>query len=87
MSAIERINLRASSEAKQIIEQAAALTGTTLSAFMLQQSYEKALALIAQQQTITVNAANWTLLSEALENPKPANAELKELLALGEQLV
>ena len=34
MSAMERINLRATREAKQVIEQAAALTGTTVSAFM-----------------------------------------------------
>lgn len=84
---IERINLRASSEAKRIIEQAASLTGTTLSAFMLQQSYEKALSLIAQQQTILVNAKEWEMLSNSLENPPQANDELKALLALGDELV
>ena len=49
MSAMERINLRATREAKQVIEQAAALTGTTVSAFMLQQSYEKALSLVLKR--------------------------------------
>ncbi len=87
MSAMERINLRATREAKQVIEQAAALTGTTVSAFMLQQSYEKALSLIAQQQRITLGAKDWEMLNERLENPSPANEELKALMALGEQLV
>ncbi|GAA5004130.1 hypothetical protein GCM10023206_08290 [Acinetobacter puyangensis] len=86
-AAIERINLRATREAKQVIEQAAALTGTTVSAFMLQQSYEKALSLIEQQQRITVNAQDWEKLNKALENPPQANDKLKALMALGEQLV
>ena len=86
-TAIERINLRATREAKQVIEQAAALTGTTLSAFMLQHAYEKALNLIEQQQRITLNTADWERLNQALENPAKANDELKALLALGEQLV
>lgn len=86
-TAIERINLRATREAKQVIEQAAALTGTTLSAFMLQHAYEKALNLIEQQQRITLNAADWERLNQALENPVEANEELKALMALGEQLV
>ena len=83
MSAMERINLRATREAKQVIEQAAALTGTTVSAFMLQQSYEKALSLIAQQQMIRLSAKDWEMLNERLENPSPANEELKALMALG----
>lgn len=87
MSAMERINLRATREAKQVIEQAAALTGTTVSAFMLQQSYEKALSLIAQQQMIRLSAKDWEMLNERLENPSPANEELKVLMALGDQLV
>jgi len=87
MSAMERINLRATREAKQVIEQAAALTGTTVSAFMLQQSYEKALNLIAQQQRITLGAKDFEMIVDLLENPPKANDELKALMALGDQLV
>ena len=87
MSAMERINLRATREAKQVIEQAAALTGTTVSAFMLQQSYEKALNLIAQQQRITLGAKDFKMVVDLLENPPEANDELKALMALGDQLV
>ena len=54
---------------------------------MLQQSYEKALSLIAQQQMIRLSAKDWEMLNERLENPSPANEELKALMALGDQLV
>ncbi len=52
MGNIDRINLRATREAKQTIEQAAAITGTTLSAFMLQHSYEKALAILEKRRKV-----------------------------------
>ena len=42
-----RINLRASPEAKALIERAAALLGTTVSAFMLQHAYEAARQVVA----------------------------------------
>lgn len=67
MSAMERINLRATRGSKQVIEQRVSPTGTTVSAFMLQQSYEKALSLIAQQQMIRLSAKDWEMLNERLE--------------------
>ena len=39
-----RINLRTSPEAKALIERAAALMGTTVSSFLLQNAYETAIA-------------------------------------------
>lgn len=81
MIASERIHLRASQEAKQMIEQAAAITGTTLSAFMLQHAYEKAVSLITQHQTVMRRSKKWEKLSELLENPNPANDEIKALMA------
>ena len=64
MSAMERINLRATREAKQVIEQAAALTGTTVSAFMLQQSYEKALSLVLKRIQAWLSYINESPLCE-----------------------
>lgn len=78
----ERIHLRASQEAKQMIEQAAAITGTTLSAFMLQHAYEKAVSLITQHQTVLLRSKEWEKLSTLFENPNPANDEIKALMAL-----
>ena len=42
-----RINLRTSPEAKALIERAAAIMGSTVSSFMLQNAYEAASRLIA----------------------------------------
>ena len=81
-TAIERINLRASVEAKQIIEQAAQLIGTSLSAFMLNQSYEAALKIINQHQAWVLSNADRDALLNALESPPQPNTALRNLMAL-----
>jgi len=50
--ATERIHLRASLEAKQTIEQAAALSGVSMSAFVLEHAYQAARKAILEQQQI-----------------------------------
>lgn len=78
----ERINLRASAEAKQIIEQAAQLIGTNLSAFMLNQSYEAALRIISQHQVLVLSNADRDAILDALDNPREPSQALRELMAL-----
>ena len=48
-----RINLRTSPEAKALIERAAAIMGSTVSGFMLQNAYEAARKVVAGQDIIT----------------------------------
>jgi len=79
---VERINLRASVEAKQIIEQAAQLIGTNLSAFMLNQSYEAAIRIINQHQAWVLGNADRDALLNALENPREPSQPLRDLMAL-----
>ena len=86
-TATERIHLRTTYEAKQIIEQAAQLTGTTMSAFMIQNAYERALDLIEQHSRITLNAEQWQSLQTLIQQQPAANPELQALLKLGETLV
>ena len=50
--AAERIHLRASFEAKKTIEQAAALSGVSISAFVLEHAYQAARRVILEQQQI-----------------------------------
>ena len=50
-----RINLRTSPEAKALIERAAAIMGSTVSSFMLQNAYEAALRLVTQQDNLTLS--------------------------------
>ena len=86
-AANERISLRTTAEAKHIMEQAARLTGTTLSAFMIQNAYERALDLLAQHRAIQLDAAQWEQLQRLIEAQPAANPELQELMNLGASLV
>lgn len=82
--ASERINLRTTPEAKNAIEQAAGLMGVSVSNFMVQQAYERALAILEQHQTIIVGNADRDRILDALNHPKPANQALKDLLKLSD---
>lgn len=75
-----RINLRTSPEAKALIERAAALMGTTVSAFMLQNAYEAAQRLIAEWEVITLSDRDRDAFLAALENPPEPNEALKRLM-------
>jgi uncharacterized protein (DUF1778 family) len=75
-----RINLRASPEAKAMIERAAALMGTTVSAFMLQNAYEAAQRLVAEWEVITLSDQDRDAFLAALENPPEPNEALKNLM-------
>ncbi len=66
-----RINLRTSPEAKAMIERAAALMGTTVSAFMIQNAYEAAQKLVAEWDTINLLDRDRDAFLAALENCRP----------------
>lgn len=83
----ERINLRTTPQAKAIIEQASKTMGLTMSQFILNTAYEKSLDIINQTPVWYVSDSESQLINEMLADTTPANAELKELLALGESLV
>jgi uncharacterized protein (DUF1778 family) len=76
-----RINLRTSPEAKALIERAAALMGTTVSAFMLQNAYEAARRVVSDHETIMLSGRDFEALVNALENPPEPNEALRELMA------
>lgn len=76
-----RINLRASPEAKALIERAAALLGTTVSAFMLQHAYEAARQVVAANDSLILSQQAFEAFVAAGENPPEPNAELRRLLA------
>ncbi len=75
-----RINLRASPEAKALIERAAALTGTSLSSFMLQNAYEAAQRLVTQHEIITLSDQDRDAFLAALDAPAEPNEALKSLM-------
>ena len=80
--ATERINIRSTVDAKNVIEQAANLLGLSVSSFMLQSSFERAKELLKSNHELKVNNADRDMLMNLLENPRPANDEMKKLMSL-----
>lgn len=76
-----RINLRTSPEAKALIERAAALMGTTVSGFMLQNAYEAARRIVADHDTLLLSQQAFDAFVASCENPPEPNDALKQLLA------
>lgn len=77
-----RINLRTSPEAKALIERAASMMGATVSSFMLQNAYEAATRLIAQQEQLTLSDRDRDAFLKALENPPEPTQALIDLMCL-----
>lgn len=77
-----RINLRTSPEAKALIERAAAIMGSTVSSFMLQNAYEAARRLVAEQEVITLSDRDRDAFLAALENPPEPTQALFDLMRL-----
>lgn len=77
-----RINLRTSPEAKALIERAAAIMGSTVSGFMLQNAYEAASRLIEQQERITLSDRDRDVFLDAIENPAEPTQALIDLMRL-----
>ena len=80
--ATERINIRSTVDAKNVIEQAANLLGLSVSSFMLQSSFERAKELLKSNYELKVNNADRDMLMNILENPRPANDEMKKSMSL-----
>lgn len=80
--ATERINVRSTVYAKNVIEQAANLLGLSVSSFMIQSSFERAKELLKSNHELKVNNADRDMLMNLLENPRPANDEMKNLMSL-----
>ena len=76
-----RINLRASAEAKALIEQAASLMGTTVSSFMLQNAYDAARKVVMEHETLRLSQSAFQAFVSTCEEPANPNAALRSLMA------
>lgn len=76
-----RINLRTSVEAKEMIERAAALMGTTVSSFMLQNAYEAARRILTENNTLLMTERDFEAFTSAIENPPKPKSALRKLMA------
>ena len=75
-----RINLRTSPEAKALIERAAAVMGSTVSSFMLQNAYEAATRVLNQRDILTLSDQDRNLFLNALANPQEPTQALIDLM-------
>ena len=76
----ERINLRLSATAKRRIEQAAAVEGKTVSAFIVSSALENAEKTVGRHETIALAREDATRFFEVLADPPPPNDRLRAAL-------
>ncbi len=76
-----RINLRTSPEAKALIERAAAMMGSTVSGFMLQNAYEAARRIVAESDTLMLSQKAFEAFVATCENPPEPTDALRMLMA------
>lgn len=81
----ERITARISEEVKQVLAQAAELSGATLNQFLVQAALEKAQRMIEQENIIRLSRRNAEWFFNALENPPKPNAKLLQAVAAHQQ--
>lgn len=77
-----RINLRTSPEAKALIERAAAIMGSTVSSFMLQNTYEAARRIVADKDSLLLSQAAFEAFVATCEQPPEPTQALVDQMAL-----
>lgn len=77
-----RINLRTSHEVKEMIERAAAITGSTVSNFISQSMYQTSIRIVADTDTVMLSSDAFEAFVARCENPPEPNEALRKLMAL-----
>jgi len=83
-SAVRRdttVNLRLSAQARDLIDTAAAASGTTRTEFMVESARRRAIDVMLDERLIGLEADEWRAFARALDAPPLPNARLKELMA------
>ena len=83
----ERIEARVSADFKQMVERAAALTGHTVTSFMLYALQSSALEAMKESALITLSAKESLVVAKALLAPPVPNARLRAADARYRRLV
>jgi uncharacterized protein (DUF1778 family) len=74
----ERVFARLSPEQKQLIQRAADLEHRTLTDFIIESGLRSAEDVIRRHEVITLSREGARAFLEAVNNPKPANAYLRQ---------
>lgn len=74
----EMLQLRVSSEQKELIERAAALTGLSISSYMLFRTLPAAEQDVVRHERLVLSERDWMLFLKGAENPPAPNVALKK---------
>lgn len=83
---IERVEIRATSEQKRLLERAAEIRGTTLTGFILNEAQEAAAATIQEFELLELRNEDRRLFVETLLNPSKPNDALRAAAARHKEL-
>ena len=75
------INLRLSTKVRDLIDTAAAVSGTTRTEFVLESARRRAIDVMLDQRLFALAADDWAAFNRALDKPPLPNARLKSLMA------
>jgi uncharacterized protein (DUF1778 family) len=79
-SKTERLDIRISAKARQILHEAAKERHTTISQFVLESALHSANAVLAERSRIRLNSDQWTAFMEALDEPPRRHPRMERLL-------
>jgi uncharacterized protein (DUF1778 family) len=79
MAVAQRLDARITLEEKELLQEAAAAKGLTLTAFVTSSAREAALKVLKEQHVIELGKRDQQAFAEALLNPEPPNERLRTL--------
>lgn len=80
LSKTERIDVRASTLVKQLLQEAARACHKSVSEFLLDAGVTAAAQTLADRRQFVLNEVQWQTFQEALDRPVKAKPHLKKLL-------
>ncbi|MCX7109284.1 MAG: DUF1778 domain-containing protein [Proteobacteria bacterium] len=76
----EKLDIRITPEAKQILQQAAKERHTSISQFVLESALNSASAVLAERSRFMLDAGQWEAFMVALDSPPRRHARMERLL-------
>lgn len=76
----EKLDIRVTPEAKQILQQAAKQRHTTISQFVLESALDSASAVLAERSRLSLDAEQWEAFMLALDAPPRRHPRMERLL-------
>ena len=77
---MDRIDLRITREQKELLARAAALSGVSMSSFLVNNALDQAKRIVAEGETIVLSNRDRDLFYSILKNPPKPNKNLVKLM-------